>query len=111
MVSIIPGEGIFIQIVIVIVLILGNTIVILLEGVLVFINAIRLHFYEFFFKFYEGRGKAFIPFILEEKYSIISFKRDTEKDLISSAIEREIETEKTRESIKDARNYISTNYF
>lgn len=111
MVSIIPGQGILVQIVIVIVLILGNTIVILLEGVLVFINAIRLHFYEFFFKFYEGRGKDFIPFILEEKYSIISFKRDTEKDLISSAIEREIETEKTRESIKDARNYISTKYF
>lgn len=111
MISIIPGQGIFVQIIVVIALIFGNIIVILLEGVLVFINAIRLHFYEFFFKFYEGRGKAFIPFILEENYSIISFKRDTEKDLISSAIEKEIETEKTRESIEDARNYISTKYF
>jgi len=111
LVSIIPGQGIFIQIVVMLALILGNILVILLEGVLVFINAIRLHFYEFFFKFYEGRGKAFIPFILDENYSTITFKMDTEKDLISSTIEREIETEKTRESIEDARNYISSKYF
>ncbi|MHA1670295.1 MAG: V-type ATP synthase subunit I [Promethearchaeota archaeon] len=111
MVSIIPGQSIFVQIIVTIALVFGNIIVILLEGILVFINAIRLHFYEFFFKFYEGRGKAFIPFILEEKYSNISFKRDTEKDLISTEIEREIETEETRENIEDARNYISAKYF
>ncbi len=111
MVSIIPGEGIFVQIIVVISLIFGNILVILLEGVLVFINAIRLHFYEFFFKFYEGRGTEFIPFILAENYSTMSFKSDTEKDIISSTIEREIETEKTRENIKEAIDYLSSTYF
>ena len=111
MISIIPGEGIFVQIIIIICLIFGNIIVILLEGVLVFLNAIRLHFYEFFFKFYEGAGTEFIPFILQENFSTISFKIDTEKDDIAKEIDKEIETKEIKEKIDSAKNYIIDKFF
>jgi len=111
MVSTIPGEGIFVQILITISIIFGNLIVILLEGVLVFLNALRLHFYEFFFKFFGGRGTDFIPFILKDNFSEIIFKIEAEKDIISTEIEKEIETEKTKEIIEKARNFIYNKFF
>ena len=40
-------------------LIIGNIGIILLEGMLVFIQALRLHLYEFFTKFFEGTGHEF----------------------------------------------------
>ncbi len=42
-------------------LILGNIFVIVLEAVLVAIQTLRLQFYEFFSKFYQGNGREFIP--------------------------------------------------
>jgi V/A-type H+-transporting ATPase subunit I len=45
----------------IIILILGNLIAIALEGLIVFIQDMRLHFYEMFSKFYEGRGRKFEP--------------------------------------------------
>ncbi len=111
MIGLIQGEGIGFQILIVIGLIFGNLIVILLEGVLVFINALRLHFYEFFFKFYQGSGILFFPFYLDDDYSIISFKIESEKDFISEEIEKKIETRKTKEDIDKAITYISDKFF
>ena len=110
MISIIPGEGIFVQIIVIIGLTFGNIVVILLEGVLVFLNALRLNFYEFFFKFYEGRGIDFVPFILEERYSTITFEFEQRKDVISSEIEKEIESEKIRTEIEKTKNYITNVY-
>ncbi len=110
MISIIPGEGIFVQIIVIIGLTFGNIVVILLEGVLVFLNALRLNFYEFFFKFYEGRGIDFVPFILEERYSTITFEFEQRKDVISSEIEKEIESEKIRTEIEKTKNYITNEY-
>ena len=40
----------------------GNVFVIALEGLIVFIHTIRLHFYEWFSKFYLGSGTEFKPF-------------------------------------------------
>ncbi|MCD6449756.1 MAG: hypothetical protein J7L34_04535 [Thermotogaceae bacterium] len=40
-------------------LLIGNLLLIFLEGLVVFIQAIRLEFYEFFSKFYSGDGKEF----------------------------------------------------
>jgi V/A-type H+-transporting ATPase subunit I len=40
----------------------GNLFVIALEGLIVFIHALRLHFYEWFSKFYQGTGTEFAPF-------------------------------------------------
>ncbi|MBA7499782.1 hypothetical protein ES703_47787 [subsurface metagenome] len=104
------GYGIINEIINIIVLIFGNMFVILLEGLLVFINTIRLHFYEFFFKFYQGTGVTYIPFYLDDKYSIISFKLYAIKDVISEEIDKEIESKKAHEDIIKAEKYISKKY-
>lgn len=44
------------------VLIIGNAIVIVLEGMIVAIQVIRLQYYEFFSKFFTETGKEFVPF-------------------------------------------------
>jgi len=41
---------------------LGNAIIILLEGLVVSIQVVRLEYYEFFGKFFRGGGKRFRPF-------------------------------------------------
>ncbi|MEF9918011.1 MAG: V-type ATPase 116kDa subunit family protein [Eubacterium sp.] len=43
------------------VLILGNVLVIVLEGLIDFIQCLRLQFYELFSKYYTGSGEEFIP--------------------------------------------------
>ncbi len=45
----------------VIILILGNILIIGLEGMIVFIQGLRLEFYEMFSKYYEGNGRKFRP--------------------------------------------------
>ncbi|MFP4056030.1 MAG: V-type ATP synthase subunit I [Candidatus Brocadiia bacterium] len=42
----------------------GNAFVIVLEGLVVSIQAVRLEYYEFFSKFFRGEGKAYRPFKL-----------------------------------------------
>ena len=57
MVHQLPG-GFFFKVVI---LVLGNAVIVALEGLIVFIQTLRLEYYEFFSKFYRGGGKAFRP--------------------------------------------------
>ncbi|MFW9771763.1 MAG: V-type ATP synthase subunit I [Candidatus Thorarchaeota archaeon] len=109
--NLLQGEGIWFDILKFLGLILGNIIVILLEGILVFINTIRLHFYEFFFKFYKGTGTEFFPFYLDNDYSKIIFREHLEKDVISEEIEKEIEPEKAKKDIDEAISYIEQKYF
>ncbi len=45
----------------IIVVILGNILVICLEGLLTGIQGLRLEFYEMFSRFYEGEGRPYIP--------------------------------------------------
>ncbi len=45
-----------------IVIVMGNAVVILMEGLVVFIQDLRLEYYEFFSKFFEGAGRAYKPF-------------------------------------------------
>lgn len=48
----------------VLVIILGNLVAIVLEGVVASVQALRLEYYEFFSKFFSGAGQAFKPFQL-----------------------------------------------
>ena len=47
--------------------ILGNAIVVVLEGMIVAIQAIRLQYYEFFSKFFNETGREFMPYKFEYK--------------------------------------------
>lgn len=50
-----------------IVVVLGNIFVCAMEGLIVGIQVLRLEYYELFSRFYKGDGKAFVPFIKQEK--------------------------------------------
>jgi len=52
----------------------GNIFVIAFEGLIVFIHTLRLHFYEWFSKFYQGTGVEFSPFRQKFTYTKIIFK-------------------------------------
>ena len=47
------------------VLIVGNAIIIVLEGMIVTIQCVRLQYYEFFSKFFNKTGREFKPFKFE----------------------------------------------
>ena len=51
----------------IVVLIAGNAIVLVLEGMIVAIQVIRLQYYEFFSKFFHETGQEFKPFKFELK--------------------------------------------
>lgn len=53
---------------------IGNLGIILLEGLLVFIQDMRLHLYEWFTKFYEGSGEPFSPISLNGRRVRVSFR-------------------------------------
>jgi V/A-type H+-transporting ATPase subunit I len=45
-----------------IVIVFGNMLVIVLEGLIVGIQVLRLEFYEMFSRFYSGTGRAFVSY-------------------------------------------------
>jgi V/A-type H+/Na+-transporting ATPase subunit I len=47
-----------------VVVLIGNTIIVVLEGLIVTIQVVRLQYYEFFSKFFNESGEEFSPFIL-----------------------------------------------
>jgi len=49
-----------------VILFLGNIIIIGLEGLVVFIQTLRLEFYEFFTRFFKDSGREFNP----ERYKL-----------------------------------------
>ena len=52
----------------------GNIFVMALEGLIVFIHTLRLHFYEWFSKFYMGTGTPFEPFKQKFVYTEVNGK-------------------------------------
>ena len=52
----------------VLILIVGNILVIGLEGLSAGIQALRLNYYEFFTKFFHGTGKLYMPISLNSSY-------------------------------------------
>jgi V/A-type H+-transporting ATPase subunit I len=53
----------------IIVMIFGNMLVMGLEGLIVGIQALRIEFYEIFSRFYEGKGREFVPFNAKSRQS------------------------------------------
>jgi V/A-type H+-transporting ATPase subunit I len=51
----------------IVVIILGNAVAIVLEGIIASVQALRLEYYEFFGKFFSGNGQPFEPFRLPER--------------------------------------------
>ncbi len=49
------------------IIVLGNCFIIVLEGVVVTIQTLRLEYYEFFKRFFKGGGKPYKPFVLESE--------------------------------------------
>lgn len=58
----VPAAGKPLQILI---LVLGNVVIIVLEGLVAAIQAVRLEYYEFFGKFFTANGRAYLPFEVE----------------------------------------------
>lgn len=56
------------------VVVLGNGLIIVVEGLLVGIQALRLEFYEIFSRFCEGQGRAYEPIVA--KHMVICGKKD-----------------------------------
>ena len=52
-------------------ILLGIFLIVPLEGLLSFLNTLRLHWVEWFSKFYTGEGKEFLP--LKEQLKLIKF--------------------------------------
>ncbi len=51
----------------IVILILGNLLVIVLEGLSAAIQALRLNYYEFFSKYFTGKGIAYLPVSLKRR--------------------------------------------
>ncbi|MCW4023459.1 MAG: V-type ATP synthase subunit I [Candidatus Bathyarchaeota archaeon] len=61
-----------------VIVVFGNIFVLALEGLIVFIHTMRLHFYEWFSKFYQGTGTPFQPFKQNFTYTTVTFKKKAE---------------------------------
>ncbi|MBU3804161.1 MAG: hypothetical protein H9872_05325, partial [Candidatus Cellulosilyticum pullistercoris] len=49
-----------------IILVLGNILILTLEGLVVFIQGLRLQYYEMFSKYFDGDGVAYDPLKIEK---------------------------------------------
>ena len=61
------------------VVIIGNIVVIALEGLLTGIQGLRLEFYEMFSRFYDGGGRAFEPVRLQPSKDTVKYKRSSKR--------------------------------
>lgn len=60
-----------------IILVAGNILIVGLEGLIVFIQTLRLEYYEFFSKFYRGGGRSFRPIMWGSVGTDGGIRRDT----------------------------------
>lgn len=52
--------------------VIGNLLIFIMEAVISFIQTLRLHYYEWFSKFYEGGGRVFEAFKVVRKYTFLA---------------------------------------
>ncbi|MCW3998694.1 MAG: hypothetical protein NWE93_00460 [Candidatus Bathyarchaeota archaeon] len=70
------GSGILGVVLAGVIVVFGNIAVMALEGLIVFIHTLRLHFYEWFSKFYGGTGVEFKAFKQKFVYTKLTFKKE-----------------------------------
>ncbi|MBI3116534.1 MAG: hypothetical protein HYZ12_04260 [Thaumarchaeota archaeon] len=51
--------------------VVGNLAKMVIEGLIVYIQDLRLHVYEWFTKFYSGVGKPFVPLVSKGEASVV----------------------------------------
>jgi V/A-type H+-transporting ATPase subunit I len=70
-IDLIPWLG---WIVAILIFVVGHIFNILMNGLGAFVHSTRLHFLEFFTKFYEGGGKSYKPFLAERKNTFVKLE-------------------------------------
>ena len=76
--EVIGNDTVFRAIMMFIIVLIGNIFVIALETLLVIIHGMRLHFYEFFSKFYVADGYEFRLIEIDDEYSNLIFETTSE---------------------------------
>lgn len=64
--GLIQGQGLTTKVFSWVDIVIGNIVVIALEGLIVLVQTMRLHYYEFFGKFFHHQGRPFKPLSLED---------------------------------------------
>ncbi len=64
-----------------VIIVFGNIAIMALEGLIVFIHTLRLHFYEWFSKFYAGTGTEFNPFKQDFTHTKLTLKGKKEQKI------------------------------
>jgi V/A-type H+-transporting ATPase subunit I len=72
--GLVEGLGVLGLVLSAVVVVFGNLFVMALEGLIVFIHTLRLHFYEWFSKFYAGTGTEFKAFKQNFIYTKLTLK-------------------------------------
>jgi len=72
------GPTVLSKIIVVLILFFGNALVIVLETMIAMIHALRLHFYEFFSKFYVADGYEFKTIEIQNEFSNLIFETPSE---------------------------------
>ena len=75
-IAVMPGGNLFGLIFFIVIFVVGHTINILINALGAYVHTNRLEYVEFFGKFYNGGGKAFVPFAENTKYYVV---KDNEK--------------------------------